>query len=349
MIRWVIYGMVYLGSALMVYNIYGFIMFARRIKAMNSWQGKDQILYVPIALLVLFLLGYLAVGVFGKPDLIVAGILFGGSIFVFVMYKLLSRITERILENEQIEAKLLVAEETNRAKMSFLASMSHEMRTPMNVILGLDSLALNDPDLRAETKRQLEKIGQSGRHLLSLINNILDMNRMNAEIMEIRHEDFSLADALDQVNAITQTLCDEKGLEYQTSVKDGVSDRYIGDELQLKKLLLYFLDNAVKYTDAPGTVRLCVDRASEKDGCATLRFTVSDTGVGIDQDFLPKIFDAFAQEDASSTNRFGGGGLICRTLLWRDRDRDGHGLSPAQTDAVSAAQGLCEHDRSRHL
>ena len=153
MIRTVIFGMIILGSLLMVYNIIGFIRFARRIKNLKNWGGRNEILNIPIALLVLFLIGYLAVGFLGDPDLIVAGILFGGSIFVYVMYRMLSSITDRILENEKTEAKLMAAEEVSRAKSAFLASMSHEMRTPMNVILGLNALALKEPDLPARTRQ----------------------------------------------------------------------------------------------------------------------------------------------------------------------------------------------------
>lgn len=165
MMNWLIHLLVYLGSALMLYNIYGFISFARFIQRLHSWRHSNGILYLPIALLILFLAGYLAVGVFGRPDLIVAGILFGGSIFVLIMYKLLSSITQRILESERekAEAELKAAEETNRAKSSFLASISHEMRTPMNMILGMNAIALKNPHLEPETKDQLEKIELSAR------------------------------------------------------------------------------------------------------------------------------------------------------------------------------------------
>ena len=111
MVQWLIRGMVFLGSLLMVYNIYGFVRFTRYVKKLNSWNANDRILYVPIILLVCFLLGYLAVGMFGKPDMIMAGILFGGSVFVFVIYKLLNGITQRIVEREHLEAELMAAEE----------------------------------------------------------------------------------------------------------------------------------------------------------------------------------------------------------------------------------------------
>ncbi len=308
MVNLAIYGMVYLGSALMVYNIYGFIRFARYVRGLKNWSKRDHILQIPILLLVLFLLGYLAVGFIGKPDLIVSLILFGGSIFVFVMYKLLFGITHQIVEKEQLEAKLRVTEASNLAKAGFLASISHEMRTPMNVILGLTGIALKDQELRPQTREQLEKIGQSGRHLLDMINRILEWNQIEIGELKLKTEEFSVSGALDQVNAIAQTLCQEKGLTYQVSM-EGTAFRCLGDEVQIKRTLLSILDNAVKYTDAPGTVSLTVDCVSREDAVRTLRFVVRDTGVGISRDFLPKIFEVFSQEDASSTNRYGGSGL----------------------------------------
>lgn len=311
MFHWVNELMVYLGSAIMVCNIYGFVRFARFVKGLRSWKRDYGILYLPIALLVFFLLGYLAVGILGSPDLVVAGILFGGSIFVFIMYKLLGSITQRIIDNEtrMMEAELRAAEETNRAKSAFLATISHEMRTPMNMILGMDAIALKNPDLLPETRGQLEKIGLSARHMLGLINNILDLNSIENGKLKLKQEVFSLSEALEQINAIAQTLCEDKGLTYTFSVSDSVNGRYAGDETQLKQVLIRLLDNAAKFTDAPGRVSLSVDCAGEEDAVRTLRFVVADTGVGIDRDFLPSIFDVFTQEDASSTSRYGGSGL----------------------------------------
>lgn len=214
MLRWIIYLMVYLGSALMVYNIYGFIRFSRFASGLRSWQHDNGILYAPIALLVLFLLGYLAVGVFGRPDLLVAGILFGGSVFVRIMYRLLSSITQKILESEKEKmlAELRAAEESNRAKSRFLASISHEMRTPMNMILGMEAIALKNPKLEPETREQLEKICLSARHLLGLINNILDLNSMeNGEQTMEAGMNLHLAkpaDAADLYAALRHFICE---------------------------------------------------------------------------------------------------------------------------------------------
>lgn len=309
MIRWAVYIMVYMGSALMVYNIYGFISFARYIRGMKSWNRGNGILYIPIALLVCFLLGYLMVGFFGHPDIVVAGILFGGSIFVFVMYKLLNGIIQRVIESERREAELMAAEESSRVKSSFLASISHEMRTPMNVILGMETLALKNPALPGETREQLEKIGASARYLNGLINGILDMQQIESGELTLHSEVFSLKEALEQINAVASKACAEKGLEYQTAFARCTDRDYTGDALYLKQAVLCLLDNAVKFTDAPGTVRFSVDCDKSRGAGTQVRFEVSDTGIGIDEGFLPRTLEPFTQEDSSYTSRFGGSGM----------------------------------------
>ncbi|MBQ5787552.1 MAG: response regulator [Oscillospiraceae bacterium] len=307
--KWIIYGMILLGSLLMVYNIYGFVRYARNIRRSEKWGEEMRILNVPIFLLVMFLFGYIAVGLFGKPDLIMAAILFGGSIFVFIMYRLIDRITERIMEREHLEARLLASEESSRAKNSFLASISHEMRTPVNVILGLDSIALKNPALAGSTRDQLIKIGQSGRHLLGLINNMLDLQRIETGELDVRQEPFRLRDLTDQINAIAGTLCEEKGLRYQVTIADGADGWYQGDSLLLKQVLLNLLENAVKFTDPPGSVGFSAERLPSDGAKALLRFSVTDTGIGIGSDYLPKVFELFSQEDTSFTTRFGGSGM----------------------------------------
>lgn len=309
MIRTLVYGMVYLGSALMVYNIYGFHKFVRSVRKQKTWSGDNRILYIPLFLLVAFLLGYLAVGLFGDPDLIVAGILFGGSIFVFVMVRMLSDIVAQVFKNEEMGARLLAAEETSRAKSDFLASISHEMRTPMNVILGLDTLALKKAELPLDTREQLEKIGHSARHLSALIENILTLQQAESGEIALGSERFSLKEVLEQICALTSAQCEEKGLEFHTVFSKCAKRDYLGDAVELKRALVCVMDNAVKFTDAPGTVRICVKCDLEEDKYTKVSFIISDTGIGIDEPFLPKIFQPLSQEDQSFTNRFGGSGM----------------------------------------
>ena len=301
--------MVYAGSALMVYNIVSYIRFELRLQKNKKWEKERRVLHLPIFLLVMFLFGYLAIGLFGHPDIIVSGILFGGSVFVFVMFELIQRITNRIQENERLETELKVAEETSRVKSTFLSNMSHEMRTPLNAIMGLDALALQNPDLPEETRAQLEKVGISAKHLLRMINDILDMNSIEAGSMTLREEEFSLRETLELANIVTRNRCEEKGLTYESRFADDLDDYYVGDETMLKHALLNVLSNAVKFTPAPGKVTFTAEQTVSEGADRELRFTVSDTGIGIDKSFIPNLFTPFSRGDTSTTNTVGGSGL----------------------------------------
>ena len=307
--RTIIYIMIYLGSALMVYNIGGFVHFALTVRKQKTWDGNDGVLFVPIGLLVLFLIGYLIVGFLGNPDLVVGGILFGGSIFVFVMYRMLRTVMNRVLAHEETEARMLAAEETNRAKTGFLASISHEMRTPMNIILGLGTLVLKNPELPAAVREQMEKSNASARQLSGLIDNILMLQQDENGETAVQAERFSLKGTLEQVCAQISFLCEQKGLHFQFSFSKCANRDYSGDAAALQRALMCILENAVKFTDAPGTVRFCVLYEKEQDAYTRVRFVISDTGIGIDEEFLPKIFQPLTQEDQSFTNRFGGSGM----------------------------------------
>ena len=308
--RWLIYSMVYLGSGLMVYNIYGFIRFARYVRNLRSWNRENHILYIPIILLVCFLIGYLVVGIFGKPDLVIAGILFGGSIFVCIMYKLLSGITQRIVENERLQAELLAAEESNQTKTRFLASMSHEMRTPMNVIIGLDAVILREDDsLKPQTRDRLRKIDLSAHHLLDIINDVLNMSYIESNDMRLKEAPFSPREVLELVDLLAREHCAEKQIEYHSEAVGEIDALCVGDSLRLRQILVAVIGNAIKFTPSGGSVLFRTELTGEGEGALRLRFTVRDTGMGISEAYLPRVFDAFSQEDASSTNQHGGSGL----------------------------------------
>ncbi len=201
------------------------------------------------------------------------------------------------------------AKAASAAKTSFLSSMSHEIRTPMNAIIGLNSIALKDPDLPPHARESLEKLGVSAKHLLELINGILDMSRIESGRMTLRNEEFSFREMAEQINTIIQGQCDEKGLRLEYQVLGQTDDFYIGDAGKLRQALINILGNAVKYTPAPGTVSFLVEPLPQYEGNAPLRFTVRDTGVGMDPSFLPHIFDAFSQEDEDKANKLGSTGL----------------------------------------
>ncbi len=223
-----------------------------------------------------------------------------------VLFIIYYRIQKREKETEVEKA---LAEEASRAKTSFLSNMSHEIRTPMNAIIGLDNIALRNPNLQPQTREQLEKIGASAKHLLGLINDILDMSRIESGRMALKSEEFSFREFLDQINIIINGQCEDKGLHYECSIVGGVADYYFGDAMKLKQVLINILGNSVKFTEAPGDVTLTVEQIAEYEGHSTLRFTMRDTGVGMDKEFIPKVFEAFSQEDSTTTNRYGGSGL----------------------------------------
>ena len=210
---------------------------------------------------------------------------------------------------EALTNALAVAEGASRAKTTFLSNMSHEIRTPMNAIIGLDTLALQNESLPDETRDYLTKIGDSARHLLGLINDILDMSRIESGRMVLRQEEFSLGAVLDQINTMVASQCDEKGLRYECRIIGEVGESYIGDDTKLKQVLINILGNAIKFTDAPGRVTFTVQRMAVRGDSSVLRFVVADTGIGMDEDFLPKLFDAFTQEDTSRSSRYGSTGL----------------------------------------
>ena len=216
---------------------------------------------------------------------------------------------ESMARNHALSEALEAAEQANKAKTAFLSNMSHEIRTPMNAIIGLDSLALQNDSLPEETREYLEKIGGSARHLLGLINDILDMSRIESGRLMIRKEEFSFSHMLEQINTMVMAQCSEKGLRYECRVIGGVSDYYIGDDMKLKQVLINMLSNAIKFTDAPGSVMLTVERSAVYGDHSTVKFVVKDSGIGMDKAFIPKIFDTFSQEDSSRNNKYGSTGL----------------------------------------
>ena len=232
-----------------------------------------------------------------------------------------SRELEESLRREQLQRKelsenraalqdaLAMAEQANKAKTAFLSNMSHEIRTPMNAIIGLDNIAMNDPETSAKTREYLAKIDTSAKHLLSIINDILDMSRIESGRMVINHEEFSFSQMLEQVNTIISGQCRDKGLRYECRINGQIDHYYIGDDMKLRQVLINILGNAVKFTPEGGTVGFIIDDVARFDGNATLRFTIADNGIGMSEDYLPHLFDAFSQEDTAAANNLGSTGL----------------------------------------
>ena len=209
---------------------------------------------------------------------------------------------------QSLRAELAEAKNANAAKEEFLSNMSHDIRTPMNAIIGMTALAKKHIDEKARVMDALNKIDVASSHLLGLINDILDMSRINSGKMKISDEQFSLSDLLHDTLTIIRPQMAKKNHAFTFRVDDMPEETLRGDPMRLRQIYVNIISNAVKYTNDGGNITVAVTEEMEEDRC-TLCLSCTDNGIGMSPDFLDRIFDPFERVSSSTISRIEGTGL----------------------------------------
>ncbi len=223
--------------------------------------------------------------------------------------KIDERKSREIQMKDALQEAYVAAKAANQAKSEFLSSMSHDIRTPMNGIIGMTTLALTRLDDMNRVKYCLDKISESSKHLLSLINDVLDMSRIESGRVELAHEKFSLTDVMDNLLTVVRPQIDIKKQEFTADALSVEHEKVIGDHTKLEEVLVNLVGNASKYTPEFGRIRVSLSERLARKDVACFEFVVEDNGYGMSEDFLKKIFQPFSREQTEMTRNIQGTGL----------------------------------------
>ncbi len=235
----------------------------------------------------------------------------GNGGFILAGFRNIDEVIRKEQEQKNVLSEALAqAQYANKAKTTFLNNMSHDIRTPMNAIIGFTSLAASHIDNKEQIKSYLSKIMTSGNHLLSLINDVLDMSRIESGKVKIEEREASLPEIMHDLKTIVQADVKAKQLEFYIDTLDVTNETIICDKLRLNQVLLNILSNAIKYTKPGGMVSVRVTQTAEAaDGRATYQFNVKDNGIGMSPEFLKHVFEPFEREQTSTVSGIQGTGL----------------------------------------
>ncbi len=240
--------------------------------------------------------------------MLVFGLIVVSLLVIFAIYISNTRKSQAQLRhaNELAKAEKQRAENANLAKRDFLGRMSHEIRTPMNGIIGMTAIAQQNLENPQKVEDCLRKVSMSSKHLLSLINDMLDMSKIESGKMEIRHVAFHFHSFLEELENVFSVQCVEKQITFETAVQGRTEEMIVGDSLRLNQILTNLISNAMKFTPPGGSVRLAAEEIRREDRTVWMRFQVIDTGCGIRKENFDKIFESFEQEMQTLPTSTGG-------------------------------------------
>ena len=300
------------GACVMLYSITRYYKSLIEMKAIMS--TRNWIYAACIVMMIFFLVGYsgnivhLVFKEMTGQDLLISLVFFFGAIFVYSMVAMMRRMFSTKIENELLTNAKEMAEHDSLAKSTFLANMSHELRTPMNAIIGMTAIGLSSADI-LQKDRSLIKIDDASKHLLGVINDILDISKIEAGKFELSEVEFDFDSMLDQVETVINFRVDEKRLKFTMDVDKNIPQIMIGDDQRLKQVIINLLGNAVKFTPERGSISLSTRLLGEDDGTCKMQIAVSDTGIGISREQQAILFQSFQQADSNTSRKFGGTGL----------------------------------------